>query len=151
MGHCAVHRYRRLVDGPASLARGADGCRRRRRILLTGWLFDWPMESVIATTIPCLIILALGYRRGLRAPSHRVLARCARSVALVGTIWLLVAAVFDVVTPLLHLGHVELYDAPSFWMDLRFYIGWTVGLALAPSPIASRDLPHSFRLARGGP
>jgi hypothetical protein len=117
----------RWLAVPTGAAAAAASC-------LTGWLFDWPMESVIATTIPCLIILALGYRRGLRAPSHRVLARCARSVALVGTIWLLVAAVFDVVTPLLHLGHVELYDAPSFWMDLRFYIGWTVGLALAPSP-----------------
>lgn len=101
---------------------------------LTGWLFDWPLESVIATTIPCLIILALGYRRVLRTPSHRVLVRCARSVALVGTSWLVFAAVFDAVAPLLHLGHVELYDAPSFWMDVRFYVGWTVGLALAPSP-----------------
>lgn len=101
---------------------------------LTGWLFDWPLESVIATTIPCLIILGLGYRHTLRTPSHRVLMRCARSVALVGTGWLVVAAVFDATTPLLNLGHVALYDAPSFWMDLRFYIGWTVGLALAPSP-----------------
>ena len=42
----------------------------------TGWLFDWPMQSVIATTIPSLVILGLGYRHMLRTPSHRVLDRC---------------------------------------------------------------------------
>ena len=48
---------------------------------LTGWLFNWPLQSVITTTIPCLVILAMGYRhmlghqasarlRAVRAASH---------------------------------------------------------------------------------
>lgn len=101
---------------------------------LTGWLFDWPMQSVITTTAPCLIILGLGYRHMLRTPRQRVLARCARSVASVGAIWLILAMVFDAAMSLVHLGRFELYDTANFWMDTRFYIGWTVGLALGPSP-----------------
>jgi hypothetical protein len=101
---------------------------------LTGWLFDWPLQSAITTTIPCLIILAMGYRHMLRTPGRRALARCARSVAWVAAIWLIMAAVLDAAMPLVHLGRYELYDAASFWMDVRFYIGWTFGLTLAPSP-----------------
>jgi hypothetical protein len=101
---------------------------------LTGWLFDWPLQSVITTTIPCLIILGMGYRHMLRTPGHRALARCARSVACVSAAWLVMAMMFDAAMPLVHLGRYELYDAASFWMDVRFYIGWTFGLTLAPSP-----------------
>ena len=104
----------------------------------TGWLFDWPVQSVIATTIPSLVILGLGYRRMLRTPGHRVLDRCARSVALVGAIWLVAAAAFDMAMRLSHLAQFSLYDAPSFWMDVRSYIGWAIGLALAPSPFRQR-------------
>jgi uncharacterized membrane protein len=101
---------------------------------VTGWLFDWPVQSVITTMIPSLVILGLGYRHMLRTPSHRVLDRCARSVAIVGAIWLIAAALFDVAMRLFHVSQFSLYDAPSFWMDVRFYIGWAIGLALAPSP-----------------
>ncbi|HME27587.1 MAG TPA: hypothetical protein VKI44_40740 [Acetobacteraceae bacterium] len=101
---------------------------------LTGWLFNWPLQSVITTTIPCLVILAMGYRHMLRTPSERALARCARSVACVAATWLIMAMVFDAGMPLVHLGRFELYDAAGFWMDVRFYIGWTFGLTLAPPP-----------------
>jgi hypothetical protein len=98
------------------------------------WLFVWPVQTVISSTIPCLGILALGYRHMMRSPGPHVLARCARSVAFVGTIWLVVALIFDTTVALLHQERLALYDAPSFWMDVRYYLGWTVGLALAPSP-----------------
>ena len=101
---------------------------------ITAWLFSWPMQSVIATTIPCLIILGLGYRQVLTTPGRPFIAHCARYVAVVGTVWLILALAFDAMLPLLHLGEFELYDAPSFWMDVRFYLGWAVGLALAPAP-----------------
>ncbi len=101
---------------------------------ITGWLFSWPIQSVIATTIPCLIILGLGYRQVLTTPGRPCIARCARSVAVVGAVWLILALAFDAMLPLFHHGEFELYDAPSFWMDVRFYLGWAVGLALAPAP-----------------
>lgn len=116
---------------------------------ITAWLFAWPVETVIATTIPCVIILGLGYRHMVRMPGPQVFARCARSVALVGTIWLIAALLFDMAMPQFQLEQFELYDAPSFWMDVRFYIGWTIGLALAPSPFADREqTPHGQAEAR---
>jgi hypothetical protein len=35
---------------------------------------------------------------------------------------------------LLGLARFDLYDPPSFWVDARFYLGWTLGLLLAPTP-----------------
>jgi hypothetical protein len=101
---------------------------------VTAWLFAWPVESAVTGTLPCVIILGLGYRHMLRTPGQRALARCARSVACVAATWLIMAMVFDAAMPLVHLDRFELYDAASFWMDVRFYIGWTFGLTLAPPP-----------------
>jgi len=75
---------------------------------LTTWLYSWPVQSAISTTIPSVIILGLGYRHILRSPRQRVLVRCARSVALVGTIWLIVAVLFDTTMGLFHLDRLEL-------------------------------------------
>jgi hypothetical protein len=95
---------------------------------IAGWLFDWPAGSVIATALPCVAILALGYRR-MRAPNADRLASFAPGVALVALAWLVLAMLFDTLLP-----RFAMYDATSFWMDVRFYCGWALGLLLAPSP-----------------
>jgi hypothetical protein len=99
---------------------------------VTAWLFSWPVQSVITTTIPCVLILGLGYRSMLRLPT--ALAPCARIVVFVGAMWLVAALLFEAAVRHFDRAWLALYDAPSFWMDVRFYAGWAVGLALAPSP-----------------
>jgi len=94
---------------------------------VAGWLFEWPLDSVIATALPCLAILALGYRA---LAWHRL----ARYVAGVAVVWLLLALLFDAALPRLGLERFLLYDAANFWIDVRFYLGWALGLVLAPLP-----------------
>jgi hypothetical protein len=103
-----------------------------------GWLFSWSTQSLVATVIPCLIILGLGYRRLLRTPRSADLAACARTVALVGSAWLLCAALFDASLPLFGAERLRLYGASGFWVDARFYLGWSLGLLIAPSPFPRR-------------
>ena len=102
--------------------------------LLAGWLFDWPLQSVITTSIPCLVILGLGYRRLLQEPGEHGFARFARLVALVAAIWLASALLFDAALRVYQEDHLALYDATDFWTDVRFYVGWVLGLTLAPWP-----------------
>jgi hypothetical protein len=104
-----------------------------------GWLFSWSTQSLVATVIPCLIILGLGYRRLLRTPRSADLAACARTVALVGSAWLLCAALFDASLPLFGAERLRLYGASGFWVDARFYLGWSLGLLIAPSPFPRRQ------------
>ena len=101
---------------------------------LAGLLFDWSTHDVITTAIPCAVILCLGYRMLLRKPGEHAFARCARLVALVAAIWLAIALLLDAVFTLSHADHREIYDAPEFWTDVRFYVGWALGLMLAPWP-----------------
>jgi hypothetical protein len=107
---------------------------------IAGWLFGWPALSVIATTLPCVCIQVLGYRRVPAPPTRTMFPRRARVVAVVASVWLAAAWLFDAAASHGWFAGVRLYDAQHFWMDARFYLGWTLGLVLAPSP-ADTDHP----------
>ncbi len=92
------------------------------------WLFSWPVGSVISAAIPSLAILGLGYRHGVL--ENR--GRGARLVLAVSTVWLATILLLQAATKVLHVLPFHLYDAADFWMDVRFYIGWALGLLLAP-------------------
>jgi hypothetical protein len=102
--------------------------------LLAGWLFGWPLQSVITTGIPCLAILGFGYRRLLQQPGEHEFAECARPVAIVVMIWFAFALLFDAALSYYKPDRFALYDATDFSADMRFYIGWVLGLTLAPWP-----------------
>lgn len=102
--------------------------------LFAGWLFSWDAISVVSTAIPALAILGLGYWQG-GSPRLR---HHAGMVLWVGIAWLLVALVVDAGLGLLGLARFDLYDPPSFWVDARFYLGWALGLLLAPTPRPSQ-------------
>jgi hypothetical protein len=102
--------------------------------LLGGWLFGWPLHSVFTTTCPCLTILVLGYRRRVQEPDDHRFAKYAGLVATVATIWLACALLFDAALAFCKADYPSLYDAIDFWADVRFYIGWVLGLVLAPWP-----------------
>ncbi len=100
----------------------------------TAWLFRWTAQDLIATIIPCLCILLLGYRVVAREPGERAFIRCAWSVAGTAAVWLALALLLDAFLASLRLDRLALYDSPNFWIDVRFYIGWTLGLLFAPFP-----------------
>jgi hypothetical protein len=118
---------------PMGIIAGASSC-------VAGWLFSWSVQEVVGTTIAGLLILCLGYRQVVRKPSPDVFARCARSVALVAAIVLPTALLLGFVFDFYHIKQFKLYSASLFWTDARFYVGWTLGLLLAPSPYDTVDL-----------
>ncbi len=101
---------------------------------LAGWLFDWTMQDIAATAIPCLAIQLLGYRAVGGEPQERAFLRCAWSLGRVAAIWLIFALLVDAVLGFAHLDRFAFYDSTSFWMDVRFYLGWALGLLFAPFP-----------------
>jgi hypothetical protein len=133
MGLHSVHHHARLAECALALACGADGDHCARFPGISGWLFGWSTQTIIATTIPCSLILALGYRSVTKPPHEHAFARCARVVALVGAIWLASALLIDALLGFSHLNPLKFYSASGFFGDMRFYLGWTLGLLLAPS------------------
>ena len=105
--------------------------------IIAGWLFSWPVEYVITTELPTLVILALGYRERSAHRDQSVFVRCARCIAWVAPLWLILSVCLDYCLSLLNLKQLILYTPAELWVDARFYLGWAIGLLLAPFPGAA--------------
>jgi hypothetical protein len=108
---------------------------------IAGWLFGWSARDVITTAIPCLLVLALGYRRVPGKSKFRFLARHASIVALVALSWLIAALLVDIGLGVFHAKHLRLYNLSRFFIDLRFYFGWVAGLVFAGIPVRDEPAP----------
>ncbi|MBZ9935535.1 hypothetical protein LB518_04485 [Mesorhizobium sp. BR1-1-16] len=104
---------------------------------LSGWLFGWTLFEIVSSVIPCLAILALGYREIGRDPLEEAFVRAGRRLVLVAAVWLVSAAIVCALLGLIGASPAMLYSPSSFWMDARFYLGWAIGLLLAPFPVAA--------------
>jgi hypothetical protein len=101
---------------------------------IVGWLFSWSGLEMIGSVVPSLVILALGYRRVTVGAGRTALVRCVPVVAVVGAVWILLALAVDLLLRLRHPDAWQIYQAGEAWIEVRFYIGWTLGLVLAPTP-----------------
>lgn len=101
---------------------------------LAGWAFGWSVHSTVTTAAPTLIILAAGYRQMAGAQGRLAFPRAAAMVAIVAAAWLGLAVVADWIIAAAAPGMGRIYGAPDLFVDLRFYIGWALGLWLAAAP-----------------
>jgi hypothetical protein len=105
--------------------------------LFAGWLFSWAWQNVVITALPCIPILFLGYRHALKERRHRGFSPYARTVICVATIWLAATALVQSVLHLLAIDPFGFNSHLEFWIDARFYVGWTLGLVMTPFPFHS--------------
>ncbi|HEX3982440.1 MAG TPA: hypothetical protein VHX12_01985 [Acidisoma sp.] len=102
---------------------------------IAAWWFSWPVHVLIATWLPALAIIATGYRQWPRGPVRLFHQRCAVSVAWIAVLWLAAAVLIDWIMSAVNAHWVPLYDWQEFGADARFYLGWIIGLLLAPVPL----------------
>lgn len=100
---------------------------------LAGWAFGWGAGSIATTTIPCLVILLAGYRALAAAQGGPVFVRLAGITAAAAAAWLALAAIADGVLAASGRGQISFYATSDLLVDLRFYLGWALGLFLASS------------------
>ena len=101
---------------------------------VAGWWFDWGLTTTLTTAIPCLLIQGVGYRRA-RTSTHDVsFERYAPTLAFVAVAWLLFSPAYDAIVDLVKGRWTPLYSAADYFVDVRFYIGWFVGLLLTRAP-----------------
>jgi hypothetical protein len=106
--------------------------------VIAGWWFEWGVTTTLTTAIPCLCIQALGYRKARAAVNDITFARFAPTLALVAIVWLLFSPAYDALVDLWKgRGWTPLYSAADYFIDVRFYVGWFLGLLLTRSPSGS--------------
>jgi hypothetical protein len=106
--------------------------------LFAGWLFSWSVEDWVTTTLPALAILLAGWRHTRARHAHSFFHHTAMSMCWIAPLWLFAAALISFVAHLVGFESAALYTPSEFWIDARFYLGWTVGLLIVP------DLPQSL-------
>jgi hypothetical protein len=99
---------------------------------LTALVFDWSLQTLFTSAVPCLLILAGGCLSARRQWDAHTFQRCARVTAVIALAWLVLAGAVQVVLNLAHVKAFALYGWSDFWTDFRFYVGWVIGLVVAP-------------------
>jgi hypothetical protein len=103
----------------------------------TGFVFGWPSLNIVTTAVPCCVIAAAGCLAAAHRWDEGTFTRLAAIVAVVATIWLGFAALAAPVFRLIGWAEPTLYTWHDFREDARFYLGWAIGLAVAPNPVAA--------------
>ena len=101
-----------------------------------GFISEWSLRDTFTTAIPCACILFAGFTVMRRHPTQLALSRCMRLTALIASIWLVTAGVVQLALSLFAPKTWYAYTWIEYTIDFRFYLGWVIGLAVAPRPVA---------------
>ena len=108
-------------------------------IVMVGVVCGWAIEDILTTAIPCTCILLVGFVHMRTHHDLHVLSRCAMLTAAIAAIWLASAGLLQLILLLFAPKTIYIYTWVEYTIDLRFYVGWVIGLAVAPRPL----VPHS--------
>ena len=106
-------------------------------VVAVGFLYGWGLPNVVTTAVPSCLVALLGARIAVRRWDAGTFAALAGLTASVGGGWLALAWLADAGAHRLGgPGGILLYAPHTFYEDVRFYLGWSLGLAVAPNPVA---------------
>jgi hypothetical protein len=108
---------------------------------LTGVIFEWAAHSLLTSAIPSLMVLAAGCVIVREQWDVTTFRRCARATAVIGAAWLALAGALQLALWAANVQAFRVYEWPEFWSDMRFYIGWVIGLFVAPPLVMATPAP----------
>jgi hypothetical protein len=104
--------------------------------IIAGYLidvaFEWEARAVLTSVIPAIFILVAGRMIVREQWDAATFRRCARATAVIALTWLVATGVLQGLLSLAHVEAFRIYETSEIWSDLRFYIGWVIGLFVAP-------------------
>jgi hypothetical protein len=108
---------------------------------LTAVAFEWQARVLLTTIIPALAILIAGCLIVREHWDTTTFGRCARATAVIALTWLVLTGALQAALWLANVQAFRIYERSELWSDLRFYIGWVIGLFVAPPVIPETPLP----------
>lgn len=108
-------------------------------IALVGYVFDWYAVDILTTVLPCSAVLIAGLMVMRKSPRSSGLSRCAVSTMLIAFLWLALAGALQSAFSLVAPKTWVIYTWGEYTIDFRFYMGWVIGLAVAPRPALHRE------------
>ncbi len=111
-------------------------------VVAVGLYYAWTWREIGTTAIPCFAIIALGARFVAGWWDNETFLHLAFLTAVVAAGWFAVAWLAQSGAWLFGEPGFRIYTWGQFWEDFRFYLGWSLGLAVAPNPVP-RAVPAS--------
>jgi hypothetical protein len=104
-------------------------------IPLIGIMFDWDPNDIFTTSVPCTLILFAGFISQRKSKQPWNLSRCVKLTTFIALAWLASLGLLQLAL-LLASKTLVIYSWSEYTIDIRFYVGWVIGLAIAPRPAA---------------
>ncbi|QCO04604.1 hypothetical protein [Azospirillum argentinense] len=104
-------------------------------IVFIGHSYGWGWPIVVTSAVPGFLIALFGSRVVLRRWDASTIPMLAQLTAWVAGGWMLLAWGIQAGSELIDSPGLQLYTPEAFYEDLRFYLGWCLGLSVAPNPV----------------
>ncbi len=114
-------------------------------IVVVGHAYGWGWPIVATSAVPGFLIALLGSRVVLRHWDAKTIPELAQLTAWVAGGWMLLAWGIQAGSGMIESPGFQIYTPEAFYEDLRFYLGWCLGLLVAPNPVpddASKTVVH---------
>jgi hypothetical protein len=102
-----------------------------------GWFFEWAPRDIIMVVIPTLMVVVLGARYVRAEWSRQIFRRIAIGASVIFACFTFSALAAQGVLWLCGVRSWHIYTLAEFSSDIRFYLGWSLGLMIAPNPVAA--------------
>jgi hypothetical protein len=104
-------------------------------VVAVGFYYEWDWRDIIRTGVPSVAIAMLGARLTAATWDERTSVQLAYLTGLVAVCWIAVVGVFQGAAWSFGASSEQIYMWSEFGEDFRFYLGWALGVAIAPSPV----------------
>lgn len=104
-------------------------------IVAIGVSYGWEWRVIVTAAVPCCVITVLGCMFVLEHWDHKTFPVLAGLTASVAGCWFVLAWLVPGCARLFGMSDFHLYTWTGFFEDFRFFLGWALGLAVAPNPV----------------
>jgi len=100
-----------------------------------GWYYEWGWRGTVMSALLCGLITVFGVLRIAHDWSHDTFRKLAFGTGLVVLGFVSVGVLVQVCLNLAGVTSWHAYTFGELFEDLRFYLGWVLGLVVAPNPV----------------
>ena len=104
-------------------------------VIGVGWFYGWPIRDIVMTSIPCIAMIVLGQRYVEREWAENTFRNLGIGLAAFIAAWLALTLLLQAGLRLAGITSIYLFGVGDLGEDVRFYLGWAIGLAIAPNPL----------------
>jgi hypothetical protein len=104
-------------------------------VIAASWYYNWPLPVIVIATIPCIALIPLGQIYLAKRWNEDTFQNLAIGLVGFGILWLALTLLLQALLPSMVVAGVISYGPGEIGENFRFYLGWALGLALAPNPV----------------